>query len=141
MQQGHHTNLEGLGQEFFAGRGQHGHELLERLERRAQLELDAHVTEVLDVRQVGGVVVRVEPAPRRYAIEVVVQDPLYRANVTVRLFMQHGPEESIVDSSSSQLSLQSIVLNLYIRVYGDESQSITKCTDITEWISRHVLTR
>ena len=63
---------------------QDAHELLERLEGRAELKVKVKLGDVAQVGDLGRVVVVVEPGPGRDAVVVVVQDPLQALDVAVR---------------------------------------------------------
>mmetsp|Transcript_1801 Transcript_1801/g.4470 ORF Transcript_1801/g.4470 Transcript_1801/m.4470 type:complete len:429 (-) Transcript_1801:1258-2544(-) len=81
--------LVGLRQRVLGCRRQHAHQLVERLERRTQLELHLDVPQVADVRRKGRVVVRVVPVPRGDAVIVVAHHPAHALHVAAHHVLHH----------------------------------------------------
>ena len=71
-----HEWVVSLRNDGFTAVRQHTHQLLVRLERLAELEVDVSLQASLYVGDHGGVVVAVVPWPRCYSAVVVVKDPL-----------------------------------------------------------------
>lgn len=84
--------------------------LLKWLKWFSHLVGQVHVFEVDHIRNVGRVVMWVVPRPAGAALVVVVQHPLHRAHVTLRLLT-----EDITSNTNKLLNVQLIELSRVIR--------------------------